>query len=131
MTDLENVFSTIEAIKETINYLKKNKVEIVNLAVNNIKKNNKLYIEKLEKDDNLKIFKDSIIKGHIQWIIEDLYHPNNISFNEFNIYAIKNIPQAYYDIYLYLNKYIDNSSISKNSKEILKDYFLALSEVFK
>lgn len=128
---INNIFSEIESIKETINYLKKNKIEIVNLAIKDIKKNNKSYILELEKNDNFEIFKHSIIEGHIQWIIEDLYHPNSVSFNDFNIYSIKNIPQAYCDIYLSLDKHINNSSLSRNSKEILEDYFLALSEIFK
>lgn len=129
-SDLANIFISIEATKDAINYLKKYKIEIVNLAIDKILKTKEPYTYKL-KDNDLDKFKDSIIKGHIQWIIEDLYHPNSISFNEFNIYSIKSIPKAYYDIYVYLSQHIHDSSISENSKEILKDYFLALSEAFK
>ena len=130
-SNLKDIFEAIETTKETINYLKKNKIEMIDLAVHNIQENNKEYISKLEIDNNVEIFKDSIIEGHIQWIIEDLYNPSSISFNEFNIYTIKNIPQAYYDIYTSLDKHINNSSVSQGSKEILKDYFSALSEIFK
>jgi len=127
--ELDNMIAIIEATKNAIFFLQKNKENMVNLAINTIRKSKEYSI--LEQNNDLEIFKDSIINGHIEWIIEDLYNPEKVSFNKFNIHSIKNMPKAYYSIYIYLSEYIENTSIPTNSKEILKDYFLAFSKIFK
>ena len=127
---LQEALETIKTIEKAINYLEKNKIQIVEEAVSYIMKENKSYITKLKQNNNIKKFKESIIDGHIQWIIEDLYNPDEINFNKYNNLSLKNIPQAYCDVYTYLNESINQTNISKDIQEILQDYFNAFSNIY-
>ena len=125
--EISNVLKMISILEVTIKYLEENKIKIVDEATKNILLNNHIYEEELKNNDNLDKFKKSII-NHIQWVLDDLYNPN-INFNDYKFQEI-NISKAYIDIYKEINKIILNSDTDQEVKEILQDYFYALSKIF-
>ena len=122
-----NQVLTYKMISESvIDYLedKKNREELVEEALKKVKKNT-LFKKKLEKDDNLSKFIDSILNeddGHIAWIQKDLFKPKQISFKKYNRKTLSNLDPIYCMIYEEMYS-IASKMDDRNIGQALMGYF--------
>ena len=120
-----NEVLTYKMISENvIDYLAKNKKKLVEEALKKVKKNIS-FKKKLEKDNNLLKFIDSILNeedGHIAWIQKDLFKPKQVPFKKYNRKTLDNLDpiycMMYKEMYSIASK-IDDKDIAKS----LKGYF--------
>jgi len=116
------------ALKEIRKYIKANKEEIVDEAIEYILINNDYKVELNKKN---KKFRKSIIKGHFKWIIEDTKNPGKVDFSiKFKQGMVPSLYEAYCDFYNYLLSCIDELEISKVTmyKNALNDYYIFLRD---
>jgi len=119
-------FDDNDAVREAIKYLENNKAKLVKEALSQIINSKPSYIKRL--NNNIQKFEYSITNGHIQWILEDLYNPDEVDFNKYNTSFVKDTPKAYCDIY---KKLIElTNKIDEETKEILHDQFNAFADMY-
>jgi len=115
------------ALKAIRKYIKNNKDEIADEAIQDILKNNNYNVELNKK---IKKFKKSITKGHFSWIIADTKNPSKVDFNNvFKKEMVDSLYEAYCDFYTYLLNSINDIGLSNNmEKDALSDYYIFLKE---
>jgi len=127
--ELQEALEMINIVRKTIKYLKENKNILVENGLKEILSNEKIYLKKLQSNNNLENFKKSIINGHFNWILDDMYNPSEVDFNEYNKNSLFTFSKAYCDFYKSLNQNIDIIK-DEEIKEVLQDYFYAFSEMY-
>lgn len=121
---LHNALADNDVIRDAIDKLKEMKENLVEEAFLKISTSNPRYLKRIKNSDD---FKDSVLQ-HIDWILADMYNPEQIDFNEYNTDSLKNVPQAYCDMYKHIIQLTNDND--EEIKEIWHDYFNSFRKMY-
>lgn len=121
---LQNALEDNNVIRDAINSLKEIKESLVEEAFFKISASTPRYLKRIDSEED---FKDSVLQ-HIEWILADMYNPEKINFDKYNASSLKNVPQAYCDIYKNIIELTNN--IDEEIKEIWHDYFNSFRKIY-
>ena len=113
-----------DVMRDAIKKLKEEKEMLVEESFSKIKKLNPRYLQRITDEED---FKDSVLQ-HIEWILKDMFNPEKVNFNKYNASSLKNVPQAYCEMYKYIIELTNN--IDYEIKEIWHDYFNSFREMY-
>jgi len=126
----ENTMSAIWGLKATITYLNDNRGDIIDNLLTQILANKKSYLCALKDENIYTEFRDSLINGHFQWMIDFSHNPdeNQVPFDgDYTIEDVASLSSAYCDFYTLFAQFIDDIDEPIEVQENLEDYCTYLS----
>ena len=105
--------------------------ELIDNIMIDILKDDDYSIGKIKSnEEKINEFKNSIINGHLKWVMKDLYVNKKYDFDEFNQYSLKDQNRLYCLFYKKIKEYSNSINQHKDVKMTLIEYFDSLEEMY-